>query len=74
MYSSRRPPGIAPDALERRHNAGSDQMPVIRRHIADDVQSDGKFKVARIEIHQMVGPAAAECGSTIPRPSRRAGQ
>jgi hypothetical protein len=30
-------------------------MPGIRRHIADYVQSDGEFKVARIEIHQMVG-------------------
>ena len=31
-------------------------MPVIRRHIADDVQSDGEFQVARIEIHQMIRP------------------
>ena len=30
-----RPPGIPPDALERRHDAGRDQMPVIRCDIAD---------------------------------------
>ena len=32
-------------------------MPIIRRHIADYIQSDGEFKVAGIEIHQMVGAA-----------------
>jgi hypothetical protein len=30
-------------------------MLVIRRHIANDIQSNREFKVARIEIHQMVG-------------------
>jgi len=30
-------------------------MTVIRRDIRQHVQSDGKFKIARIEIHQMVG-------------------
>ena len=30
-------------------------MPVIWLHTTDDIQSDGEFKVARIEIHQMVG-------------------
>src|ERR1035437_3936758 len=47
-------PRVAPDALECRHNARGDEMPVIGGYAADDVQSDGKFQVARIEIHQMI--------------------
>jgi hypothetical protein len=29
-------------------------MPAIRRHSADDVQSDGEFQASRIEIRQMI--------------------
>jgi hypothetical protein len=32
------------------------EVPAIRRHVADDVQSDGKFQVTWIEIHQMIRP------------------
>ena len=51
-----RPPRVPPDALESRHDARGDEVPVIGGYRADDVQSDGEFQVARIEIHQMIRP------------------
>ena len=55
MYSSLGPPGIPPDAPERSHNAGCNEMPVVRRNIGEQVQTNRKLNVARIEIHQMIG-------------------
>jgi hypothetical protein len=51
-----RSPRVAPDALERRDDAGRDQVPVIGSDVGKRVQSDGEFDVPRVEIHEMIGP------------------
>lgn len=49
-----RPPRIAPDALEGGDDAGSDQVPLVRRDVGEEVQADGEFEITGIEIDEVV--------------------
>ena len=54
MYLEPRPPGIAPQALERTDNAAGDQLAFIGRDVGEKVQPDREVEVGGIEIHQVV--------------------
>src|SRR5262245_2245617 len=45
-----RSPGVAPDSFEGAHNAGCDEVSVIRRDIREHVEPNGKLQITRIEI------------------------
>jgi hypothetical protein len=50
-----RPPGIPPDSFERTHNSRSDKMPIIRRHVSQQIECYRILDVSWIEVHQMIG-------------------
>ena len=49
------PPRIPPDALERPHDAGGHQVPVILGDVRKQVQPDGELEVAGVEVAEVVG-------------------
>ncbi len=49
------PPRVPPDALESADDAGGDEVSVVLRDVRQEVQPDGKFQVARIEVAEVVG-------------------
>src|ERR1035437_6612501 len=51
-----RPPGVAPNSLECADDAGGDKVPGVRRDVREHVQANREFKIARIEIYQVIGP------------------
>lgn len=51
-----RTPGVSPDAFERPHDAAGDEMPFVGWNVGDQIEADGEVEIARIEIHQVVGP------------------
>jgi len=43
---------VPPNSFERTNDARGHEVATIGRDICQDVQSDGKFKISRIEIYQ----------------------
>ena len=60
MYSILGPPRIRPDAFECADDAGRHEMPLVLRHVRQQIEGDGEFQVRRIKINQMIGSPARD--------------
>ena len=59
------PPAFMPEALEGAHDAGGHEMPILRRGLGEQIESDGVIKVAGMEIDGLLGPLGRDVKKQI---------
>ena len=67
-----RTPRVPPQSLESAHHAGGNQVPLIRGHVRQDIETHRKFEVARIEVHNVIGAVGGDVVEYLLRQGLRA--